>query len=85
MPEDWIQATGRRKTSIARVMLKKGSGSIDINGRTPEEYFPTKNDIAIMNFNDGKRAGFNIALGYLYDLQNQELEEEFIKLCETPL
>ena len=48
MPEDWIQATGRRKTSIARVMLKKGSGSIDINGRTPEEYFPTKNDIAII-------------------------------------
>jgi small subunit ribosomal protein S9 len=29
-------------------MLKKGSGSIDINGKTPEEYFPTKNDIAII-------------------------------------
>jgi small subunit ribosomal protein S9 len=48
VPEDWVQATGRRKTSIARVMLKKGSGGIDINGRTPEEYFPTKNDIAII-------------------------------------
>jgi small subunit ribosomal protein S9 len=48
VPEDWIQATGRRKTSIARVMLKKGSGKIEINGRAPEEYFPTKNVIALM-------------------------------------
>ena len=48
MPEDWVQATGRRKTSIARVMLKKGSGKIEINGRAPEKYFPTENDIALM-------------------------------------
>ena len=48
MPEDWIQATGRRKTSVARVMLKKGSGKIEINGRAPEKYFPSKNDIALM-------------------------------------
>ena len=48
MPEDWVHATGRRKTSVARVMLKKGSGKIEINGRAPEEYFPTKNDIALM-------------------------------------
>ncbi len=48
MPEDWVQATGRRKTSIARVMLKKGSGKIEINGRAPEKYFPTENDVALM-------------------------------------
>ena len=48
MSEEWVQATGRRKTSIARVMLKKGSGKIEINGRAPEEYFPSKNDIALM-------------------------------------
>jgi small subunit ribosomal protein S9 len=31
--------TGRRKTSIARVFLKAGKGSIVINNRTLEEYF----------------------------------------------
>lgn len=31
--------TGRRKTSTARVFLKKGKGSIVINGRTIDEYF----------------------------------------------
>ncbi|HOE00822.1 MAG TPA: 30S ribosomal protein S9 [Kiritimatiellia bacterium] len=34
-------ATGRRKTAIARVRLTKGSGSITVNGRKFEEYFPT--------------------------------------------
>jgi small subunit ribosomal protein S9 len=34
-------ATGRRKTSVARVRMVTGSGKIDINGRTFEEYFPT--------------------------------------------
>ena len=29
-------------------MLKKGSGKIEINGRAPEKYFPTENDIALM-------------------------------------
>lgn len=31
-------ATGRRKTSAARVFLKNGSGTITINGKKPEEY-----------------------------------------------
>jgi len=34
-------ATGRRKTSVARVRMTPGSGKIDINGRTFEDYFPT--------------------------------------------
>jgi small subunit ribosomal protein S9 len=34
------RATGKRKTAIARVILKPGSGSYTINGRTLEEYFP---------------------------------------------
>jgi small subunit ribosomal protein S9 len=33
--------TGRRKTSVARVRLVPGTGNININGRTLEEYFPT--------------------------------------------
>ncbi len=33
-------AIGRRKTSVARVILKPGSGSVKINRRTLDEYFP---------------------------------------------
>lgn len=32
---------GRRKTSVARVYLKNGTGGITINGRDYKEYFPT--------------------------------------------
>ena len=31
--------TGRRKTSTARVFLKRGSGAITVNGRSLDEYF----------------------------------------------
>src|SRR3954447_20820568 len=34
-------ATGRRKTSVARIRMTQGSGKIDINGRSFEDYFPT--------------------------------------------
>ena len=34
-------ATGRRKTSVARIRMIPGSGKIDINGRAFEDYFPT--------------------------------------------
>lgn len=35
-----INAVGRRKASIARVYLKKGTGNITINGKDYKEYFP---------------------------------------------
>jgi small subunit ribosomal protein S9 len=38
-----ITATGRRKTSVAAIRLKPGSGRLVINGRTLEEYFPSTN------------------------------------------
>src|SRR5256885_16473047 len=34
-------ATGRRKTSVARIRMTPGSGKIDINGRAFEDYFPS--------------------------------------------
>ena len=37
-------ATGRRKTAIARVRIKAGSGKIVINGRELDDYFPTVKD-----------------------------------------
>jgi small subunit ribosomal protein S9 len=39
MAEKVITATGRRKTSVARVFLKQGKGSIKINARSLQEYF----------------------------------------------
>lgn len=37
-----INAVGRRKASVARIYLTKGEGTITINGKTLEEYFPQK-------------------------------------------
>jgi small subunit ribosomal protein S9 len=36
-----LAATGRRKNAIARVNLAEGSGTVTINGRPLEDYFPT--------------------------------------------
>jgi small subunit ribosomal protein S9 len=35
-----IQTVGRRKTSVARVTMRPGSGTISVNGRSLDEYFP---------------------------------------------
>jgi small subunit ribosomal protein S9 len=34
------QGTGKRKTSVARVILRPGDGATWVNGRSLEEYFP---------------------------------------------
>ena len=41
--KDSKYATGRRKSSVARVWLKKGSGMIYINGKKMNEYFKKTN------------------------------------------
>ena len=41
--KDSKYATGRRKTSIAKVWLKKGSGKIYVNGKLFSEYFSSEN------------------------------------------
>ena len=47
--KDSKYATGRRKKSIARVWLKKGSGNFHINGRKMNDYFKKMNlQIAIL-------------------------------------
>ncbi len=43
---DTIYATGRRKTSTARVFLTPGSGVITVNGREFDDFFP--NDVLKM-------------------------------------
>lgn len=39
MAEQTYYSTGRRKSSSARVFLKRGSGNITINNRTLDQYF----------------------------------------------
>ncbi len=42
------RATGRRKTSVARIFLRAGSGNITINGRPLDEYFPSESARALV-------------------------------------
>jgi small subunit ribosomal protein S9 len=37
-----LSATGRRKEAVARVRISPGTGQFDLNGRTLEEYFPSR-------------------------------------------
>ena len=41
--KDSKYATGRRKTSVAKVWLKKGTGKIYVNGKSFENYFKRSN------------------------------------------
>jgi small subunit ribosomal protein S9 len=38
--EKQLHGLGRRKTSVARVWLKPGSGEFKVNGRSIDDYFP---------------------------------------------
>jgi small subunit ribosomal protein S9 len=44
-----VLATGRRKTAVARVRLRNGSGTIKVNGRDLEAYFPAVKDRALVS------------------------------------
>ncbi len=44
---DQYLGTGRRKTSVARVYLRPGSGSVTINGRNVDEYFHRQENIIV--------------------------------------
>jgi small subunit ribosomal protein S9 len=37
----YTNATGRRKTAIARIYMQQGNGTVTINGKALENYFPT--------------------------------------------
>lgn len=41
MSKPLVQATGRRKSSVARVRLRDGSGAVVLNGKPLEQFFPT--------------------------------------------
>ena len=58
--KDSKYATGRRKTSIAKVWLKKGTGKILVNGKNYEDYF--------------KRANHKMQLLRPFDIINQKTD-----------
>jgi small subunit ribosomal protein S9 len=41
VPKPLVQSTGRRKAAIARVRLRPGDGSVIVNKRAIEDYFPS--------------------------------------------
>ncbi len=47
---DFIWGTGRRKSSVARVRIRKGSGKIVVNRRELEDYFGRDCDIFTVRF-----------------------------------
>ena len=47
MMGEWNNGTGRRKSSVARVFLKKGSGKIVVNDKPIEEFFGRQTSIMI--------------------------------------
>lgn len=44
-----VHKIGRRKTSVARVYVKPGSGTIKVNGKEAKEYFST--DVLVYKLN----------------------------------
>ena len=40
--------TGRRKSSVARVFIKKGTGKIEVNGKPLDQYFGRQTSIMIV-------------------------------------
>ena len=45
---NWNYGTGRRKSSVARVFMKKGSGQIVVNGKAIDAYFGRQTSIMIV-------------------------------------
>ncbi len=43
-----VTAVGRRKTSVARIYMRPGNGTITVNGRTFENYFPRATNRALI-------------------------------------
>jgi len=44
---DWNNGTGRRKSSVARVFIKKGTGKITVNDRDIQTFFGRETSIMI--------------------------------------
>ncbi len=45
---EWNNGTGRRKSSVARVFMKKGTGKITVNDKDIQEFFGRQTSIMIV-------------------------------------
>ncbi|MEY2894071.1 MAG: ribosomal protein [Pseudomonadota bacterium] len=45
---NWNYGTGRRKSAVARVFIKKGTGQIIVNGKPAVEYFGRQTSIMVV-------------------------------------
>ena len=45
---NWNYGTGRRKSSVARVFIKRGNGQILVNGKPLDQYFGRQTSIMIV-------------------------------------
>ncbi len=59
------RGTGRRKSSVARVILTPGTGNFVINGKVAKEYFPS--EVLLMIINQpleltGTKANFDVTV-----------------------
>lgn len=49
MATEQYYGTGRRKSSVARVFMKAGSGKMTVNGRDITDYFARDTDLMVIN------------------------------------
>ncbi len=47
--ENLAVGIGRRKTSVARVYLRRGGGGVTVNGRPADQYFPNPTHLYMVN------------------------------------
>ena len=67
---DYYYGTGRRKSTVARVFMKSGSGRFEINGKTLDEYFSretgrmvVRQPLTLTNYLDGFDIRINVIGG----------------------
>ena len=67
---DYYYGTGRRKSAVARVFMKSGSGRFEINGKTLDEYFSretgrmvVRQPLTLTNYLDGLDIRINVIGG----------------------
>lgn len=49
MATEQYYGTGRRKSSVARVFMRSGSGKMTVNGRDVADYFARETDLMVIN------------------------------------
>jgi len=89
MAEKIIHGTGRRKTAVARVYMKKGKGLITINDRSLEEYFPyaiqqvtVKSPLVVLNTEGKFDINVNI-VGGGYNAQAEAIRHGISRAFDT--